>query len=81
MNTATMVLGAVCSILTILISLWRIISSLQNVMDRLDSLEKKVDIHNSYGDKIGSTRDDIHKLTTTVSVIQKDIEWLKNKSA
>lgn len=40
---------------------------------RLDSIEKKVDLHNGYAEKFASTAKDI-------SSIQKDIEWLKRRT-
>lgn len=42
----------------------------QEFKDKLDILEKKVDIHNSYGKKFGD-------VATAMVAMQKDIEYLK----
>ena len=42
----------------------------QEIKDKLDVLEKKVDEHNQWGIKFGDT-------ATSLKIIQKDIEWLK----
>lgn len=39
---------------------------------RLENIERKLDIHNGYAEKIGDIRQDLTK-------IQKDIEYLRNK--
>lgn len=43
---------------------------LDRIDEKLTTLTKKIDIHNSYGDKIGQIREDI-------ALIKKDIEYLK----
>ena len=42
----------------------------QELRDKLDVLEKKVDLHNSYGQKFGD-------VATAMVSMQKDIEYLK----
>lgn len=42
----------------------------QEIKDRLDRLEKKVDEHNGWGAKFGNT-------VAVLEGIKKDIEWLK----
>lgn len=42
----------------------------QEIRDKLDVLEKKVDLHNSYGQKFGD-------VATAMVSMQKDIEYLK----
>lgn len=44
----------------------------QELKSRLDTLEKKVDQHNSYGQKFGEA-------SQALASIQKDIEWLKRE--
>lgn len=39
---------------------------------RLESIERKLDIHNGYAEKIGDVQRDISKL-------QKDVEWLRGE--
>ena len=45
----------------------------QNLTDRLDRLEKKVEEHNYWGKKFGD-------VSESIKVIQKDIEWLKKSN-
>lgn len=42
----------------------------QRFEDRLDRLEKKVDLHNEYGRKFG-------EVATAMTAMQKDIEYLR----
>ena len=45
----------------------------QELTDRLDRLEKKVEEHNYWGKKFGD-------VSESIKVIQKDIEWLKKSN-
>lgn len=44
----------------------------QNLADRLDRLEKKVDEHNGWGEKFGEIRKDIAIIKTEIEYIRKE---------
>ena len=44
----------------------------QNLTDRLDRLEKKVDEHNGWGEKFGEIRKDIAIIKTELEFIRKE---------
>jgi hypothetical protein len=44
----------------------------QNLTDRLDRLEKKVDEHNGWGEKIGDIKQDIAIIKTEVEILRKE---------
>ena len=46
---------------------------LDRIDERIESLEKKVDIHNGYAEKFG-------EIATSMTALSKDIEYLKNRS-
>lgn len=48
----------------------RQIDRLERIEEQIITLNKKIDIHNGYGDKIGQIREDM-------ALIKKDIEYLK----
>ena len=45
---------------------------LDSIEEKIARLEKKVDEHNGYAEKFGS-------ISTTIAVMAKDIDYLKNK--
>lgn len=46
---------------------------LDRIDERIGSLEKKVDIHNGYAEKLGD-------ISISMTAMSKDIEYLKNRS-
>lgn len=44
----------------------------QNLADRLDRLEKKVDEHNGWGEKFGEIRKDIAIIKTEIEYLRKE---------
>lgn len=46
---------------------------LDRIDERIESLEKKVDIHNGYAEKLGD-------ISISMTAMSKDIEYLKNRS-
>ena len=51
----------------------------QRQNDRLESIEKKLDIHNGYAEKLGGVEKAISGLDKSVALIQKDVEYLKKE--
>ncbi len=51
----------------------------QKQNDRLESIERKLDIHNGYAEKLGSVEKSIGGLDKSVALMQKDIEYLKKE--
>lgn len=60
----------IASITSVIVSLIGSIADKRKLEYRLESLERKIDKHNSYGDKIG-------KIQTDIEVIKTDISYLK----
>ena len=52
----------------------------QKQNDRLESIERKLDIHNGYAEKLGSMEKSMGGLDKSVALMQKDIEYLKKGS-
>lgn len=44
----------------------------QNITDRLDRLEKKVDEHNGWGEKFGTIKEDIAVIKTELEYTRKE---------
>lgn len=44
----------------------------QNLDDRLDRLEKKVDEHNGWGEKFGDIKQDIAVIKTEIEILRKE---------
>lgn len=45
----------------------------QQQTDRLTNIEKKLDVHNGYAEKLGA-------ISQSMVAMQRDIEWLKDKT-
>ncbi len=49
----------------------------QKQNDRLESIERKLDIHNGYAEKLGDMEKSMSGLDKSVALMQKDIEYMK----
>ena len=66
---ATEIITGIISLVGIILSA---VVSLQLVNWRLKKLEDKVDVHNSYSDKIGSIQTDIAVIKNTLQHLEKE---------
>lgn len=77
-------IGAVSAIIVQLIGAWqqkkkRAIEEAikeERLENRLKSIEKKLDTHNGYAEKLGSIQADIAEVKTNIAVMQNDIKNL-----
>lgn len=77
-------IGAVSAIIVQLIGAWqqkkkRAIEEAikeERLENRLKSIEKKLDTHNGYAEKLGSIQADIADVKTNIAVMQNDIKNL-----
>ena len=70
----------ICAIITLCGSIASIAASMALVNWRLQQLEKKVDEHNSWGEKFSKQSTDIALISQDVSYIKKTIERLEKAS-
>lgn len=51
------------------------------IEDRIKAVEKKLDIHNGYAEKLGEIQQDISQMQTDVAVIKNEVKHLKEAKA